>query len=223
MAFNFSPSIVRDGLVLYLDAANTKSYPGSGTTWSDISRGGNSGTLVNGPTFNSANGGSIVFDGVNDYVNTSLITSYGDFTVGIWFKHTGNLIAYQRLIDKNYINGFWIGRNSSAANSWGGGVRESLSPYGRYITLVDGQWHYIVSRREGTTHTIFGDGITNTVNGTVSSTALNNNNILIGRSDQVATDSMAGNISQIQIYNRALSASEILQNFNATKTRYGLT
>ena len=69
MAFNYSPKISTDGLVLCLDAANTKSYPGSGTVWSDLSRGGNNGTLTNGPTFNSGNGGSIVFDGVNDYVD----------------------------------------------------------------------------------------------------------------------------------------------------------
>jgi hypothetical protein len=69
MAVNYSPKIITDGLVLYLDAANTRSYPGSGTVWSDLSRGGNNGTLRNGPTFNSGNGGSIVFDGVNDYAS----------------------------------------------------------------------------------------------------------------------------------------------------------
>jgi hypothetical protein len=63
------PNIVTDGLVLYLDAANQKSYPGTGTTWNDLSGNGNNGTLVNGPTFNSDNNGSIVFDGVDDYVN----------------------------------------------------------------------------------------------------------------------------------------------------------
>ena len=69
MAFNYSPRIIQDGLVLYLDAANTKSYPTTGTTWSDLSRRGNNGTLTNGPTFNSSNGGIIVFDGINNYVD----------------------------------------------------------------------------------------------------------------------------------------------------------
>jgi hypothetical protein len=95
---------------------------------------------------------------------------------------------------------------------------------GRFITLTDGQWHYIVSRRQGTTHTILGDGITNTASGTVSSTALNTNNITIGRSDQSPSfDYMSGNIAQVSIYNRALTDAEILQNYNATKTRFGLT
>ena len=67
MPNNYGPRIVTDGLVLCLDAGNSKSYPGSGTAWNDLSRNGNNGTL-NGPTFNSADRGSIVFDGTNDYV-----------------------------------------------------------------------------------------------------------------------------------------------------------
>ena len=85
MAFNFSPKIVTNGLVLALDAANTKSYPGSGTVWSDLTPNGNNGALTNGPTFNSANGGSIVFDGTNDYLqgvstNYKWATSTGETT-----------------------------------------------------------------------------------------------------------------------------------------------
>ena len=71
MAFNFSPKIVTDGLVLCLDAANSKSIVSGSTTWNDLSRGGNNGNLVNGPTFNSGNGGSILFDGVDDYVSNT--------------------------------------------------------------------------------------------------------------------------------------------------------
>ena len=88
MAFNYSPKVVTDGLVLYLDAANPKSYVSGSTTWGDLSRGGNNGTLVNGPTFDGGNGGSIVFDGVNDYgtvpTNPLLITT--EFTKSIWFN-----------------------------------------------------------------------------------------------------------------------------------------
>ena len=68
MGLAHSPSLVMNGLVLALDAANPKSYPGSGTTWTDLSGRGNTGTLTNGPTYSSANGGSLVFDGTNDYV-----------------------------------------------------------------------------------------------------------------------------------------------------------
>lgn len=71
MAFSFSPRAVTNGLILSLDAANTRSYPGSGTVWTDLSRSGINGTLTNGPTFNTANGGNIVLDGTDDYVNCS--------------------------------------------------------------------------------------------------------------------------------------------------------
>ena len=74
MAIFYNPRTITDGLVLCLDAANRKSYPGSGTTWTDLSGRGNTGTLTNGPTYSSANGGSIVFDGTDDIVNTSYVS-----------------------------------------------------------------------------------------------------------------------------------------------------
>jgi hypothetical protein len=91
MAFFHSPRIVTDGLVLALDAANSLSYPGSGTTWTDLSGKGNNGTLVNGPTFDQANGGSIVFDGTDDYVNLpdGLLSGTGDFTIIQWVQCDG--------------------------------------------------------------------------------------------------------------------------------------
>ena len=80
-------SIVTDGLVFYVDAGNGDSYPGSGTAWSDLV-GSNNGTLVNGPTYNSTNGGSFVFDGSNDYVEAGPIQP-AQFTLSCWFKSTG--------------------------------------------------------------------------------------------------------------------------------------
>jgi hypothetical protein len=220
MAYNFSPKIVTDGLVLYLDAANTRSYVSGSTTWNDISRGGNNGTLINGPTFNSLNGGSIVFNTLNS-VTTNYTSTLTDFTVCVWFKPTDSTnTAAARILDKNYISGFWVGKNTSGVvNSWGGGVRESAPPYGRYITLLDTQWNFIVSTRSGTTHTIYGNGITNTSSGTVSSTALDATTLTIAAG---ATQTFKGNIANVSIYNRALTAQEILQNYNATKTRFGL-
>jgi hypothetical protein len=215
--------IVTNGLVLALDAADRNSYPGSGTTWTDVSGNGNNGTLTNGPTFNSANGGSIVFDGVDDYIATSYAPTFNDFSVIAWFKST-NVVSYSRVVDKNYINGMWIGRNSTTANSWGGGVLESSPPYGRFITLQDGIWHMIASIRQGTTHTIYGDGITNTTSGTVSSTALSATAFAFGLNQSTGpnTDPFGGNIASVQIYNRALTSTEILQNYNAQKSRFNL-
>lgn len=95
MAFNYSPNIVRDSsLVLYLDAANTKSYVSGSTIWNDISRGGNNGTLTNGPTFNSSNNGSIVFDGVNDKIlsNSTVDTAFPSWTAELWLNYSTETI-----------------------------------------------------------------------------------------------------------------------------------
>lgn len=95
--FKNNPPIVTNGLVLYLDAANRQSYPGSGTTWNDLSGKGNNGTLINGPTFSNDNGGSIVFDGVDDYgsLGNSLGNGFSQITVNAWVNTTslGNNIA----------------------------------------------------------------------------------------------------------------------------------
>ena len=88
MATNYNPRIVTDGLVLALDAGNTKSYPGSGSTWTDLSGNGNNGTLAGGVGYSSSNGGSLTFDGSNDYVyrtSTNFDFGTGDFTVSGWF------------------------------------------------------------------------------------------------------------------------------------------
>jgi hypothetical protein len=218
-------NIVTDGLVLCLDAGTLMSYLRSGTTWRDISGNGNNGTLTNGPTFNSGNGGSIVFDGTNDYVQTNYNAALTDFTVCVWFKVPDSTNAGSaRILDKSFVNGFWLGKNAfnSAANSWGGGIRESSPPYGRYLTLTDGQWHFLVFRRSGTTHTLYGDGIVNTTSGTVSSTPLSTSSMRIGIEFSTISSPLKGDISQVSIYNRALTPSEVLQNYNATKTRYGL-
>ena len=104
------------------------------------------------------------------------------------------------------------------------GVLDNLDPFGRYITLTDGNWHMIASVRQGTTHTIYGDGATNNTSGTVGATALDATTFAFGlnRSTTVNGDAFAGNIATTQIYNRALSAAEIQQNYNALKSRFGL-
>ena len=98
---NYGPKIVRSGLVLTLDAADRKSYAGSGTAWNDLSGNSINGTLTNGPTFSSVNGGSIVFDGIDDFISlgtpSALKFASGSFTVDMWFK-TNNAVSPQMLI-----------------------------------------------------------------------------------------------------------------------------
>ena len=103
MATNYNPSIVTEGLVLCLDGANVKSYPGSGTTWTDISGEGHDGTLTNGPTFSSNYGGNIVLDGSNDFVtgvHNSELNLRNDVTVECWFRRTGGRSTWVRIFGK---------------------------------------------------------------------------------------------------------------------------
>ena len=217
-----SGSIVTNGLVLNLDASNSSSYSGTGTTWTDLSVSSNNGTLTNGATFNSANGGAMVFDGIDDRVQTNYNPTFTDFTVCVWYKDNGSSI-YGRLVDNNYINGFWLGKNGTTPNQWGGGIKESPSPFGIYLTLPDSQWHFLTSVRSGTTHTIYGDGITNKISNTVSAAALNGTSIAIGEWSGGGTGQIfKGNIPQVLIYSRAITEAEIMQIFNATKGKYGL-
>lgn len=223
MAFNYSPKISTDGLVLYLDAANTKSYPGSGTVWSDLSRGGNNGTLTNGPTFNSTNGGSIVFDGVDDYVirdSTSFsLNANSGATMGCWVKVSNGetqaiLLSHHQL---NVNNGFRLQVYDGLLNYTLGGVAD----YSTSINISDNQWKYIVASSIGSTSLVY-------INGVLRSTILISsmigvpNSYMIGKLGFANTYYLSGSVSQTQIYNRALSATEVLQNYNATKSRFGL-
>jgi hypothetical protein len=222
MAFNYSPKTITNGLVLYLDAANTRSYPGSGTVWSDLSRGGYNGTLTNGPTFNGANGGSIVFDGLNDIVNTNYVSS-SVFTWSAWFKTDVVSSGYRNIINIPSPNYMLMLLNTSTANLgfWTpdglGGVNLGTP------TIAINTWYNAVFVREGNSITggykayvnavLYGNANTGTWS---SSSTLS----LGGRVGE--TQFLDGNIAQVSIYNRALSGAEILQNYNATKTRFGL-
>ena len=219
MAVGYNPSIVSDGLVFFLDPANLRSYSGSGVTANGLV-GGIGATLVNGVGFGSTNNGYFIFDGTDDYINIPSITSIsGDFSVLIWFKANSSNLNYARLMDFNFINGFWIGRSTSA-NTWGGGIKIASPPFGIFLTLPDNEWHFLAFIRNSTTHTLYGDGITNTNSSTVTNTSLTSSKITLGINGSI--DQYSGIISQVQIYNRALSQQEILQNFNATRFRYGI-
>jgi hypothetical protein len=232
MAFSFSPKIVTDGLVLYLDAANTRSYPGSGTTWTDLSRGGNNGALTNGPTFNGANGGSIVFDGGDDICPLNTSTSFGspsNLTIGIWVKYTNFIVSNL---------GRALFRASNLSENVGFSIYQATdSPYNRvkcYVNLVDGlnvlnstsqlntnQWYFVTITYNSSVLNLY-------INGLLDASSPGSGGIVWPsptRTPQFGESFgsyFAGNIALTQVYNRALFATEILQNYNATKTRFGL-
>jgi hypothetical protein len=216
MAFFHSPRIVTDGLVLALDAANSLSYPGSGTTWTDLSGKGNNGTLVNGPTFDQANGGSIVFDGTDDYVNLpdGLLSGTGDFTIIQWVQCDGAGIG---TTFGNFGAGtLQFGWSASYVFLWLGNSSAYTSPanFTTAITMIAG-------RRIGTTTNYLKNGTVLTTGSSGASIGNSSANFRIGTNTST-TEQYNGKIYTTMVYNRGLSNTEILQNYQALKTRFGL-
>ena len=230
MGLSHNPKIVTDGLVLCLDAANPKSYPGSGTTWSDLSKNGNNGTLINGLSYSGDNNGSLTFDGSSDYVSVPFSSSYtvnNDHTIMIWVKSDSILTT----ANNNRVTPF---KNSSGVSSWnpglwyhGGTIRGHTT--GKYTDLSwtqDTNWHMMGQIYYQSTNTlkIILDGViydgTSTTNYTPQSDATNT--LYLGNPITTSTVYFSGNFSSFQAYNRALTESEIKQNFAATRGRYGI-
>lgn len=231
MALVRGPRIVRNGLVLHLDAAQRTSYSGSGTAWNDLSGNRNNGTLTNGPTFNSANGGSIVFDGVDDFVSYPSLLNVGNtFTINFWIKPTSN--TRQTIISDGYPystnKGIFLccpGNNSTDMFLSLGQDQKLVVSNTNVITTNVIQM--ITARANGAV-----DLMKLYVNATeVSYATQNDANISLqydtgifvtGKRDTTTADKLFSNLYGLQIYNRALSASEILQNYNTTKGRFNL-
>jgi hypothetical protein len=223
MAFNYSPKIVTDGLVFYLDAANSKSYASGSTAWNDISRGGNNGTLVNGPTFNSGSNGNIVFDGVNDYVtipDSPALKLNGNFTIMLWHRGITKTNTFPGPLYKgnsSIVGGGYILFYTSVNNGEIYLKRDNVQfPINNAVNTY---WSHITFTYDGTNVRGYLNGVSSYISSTVTySTNTDNSSLLLGRADQ------SGNaaIGTVQMYSKALSAQEILQNFNATKTRFGL-
>lgn len=226
MSANFNTRIVTNGLVIYLDAANRKSHPKTGSTWYDMSGGSHDAVLV-GTSYSNSNLGSVEFlSSENDTGIVDYTTPLNDFTACAWFKRpsVAEEMYYERILDKNPGKGIWIGRNGFNANQWGGGVKEediNGNPSGRFVTLAQDQWHYIVSRRAGDTHTISGNGGEVSVSGTVTTTEIPDSELRIGVDHRERDGFFDGNIAVVQLYNRALTDAEIKQNFNAHRGRFG--
>lgn len=230
-------NIINDGLILCLDSANTKSYNGVGNTWYDLSRDYKTCTLVNGSTFSVNNGGSIVFDGIDDYVN---INSYNWFpittqkvTIESWVKSIGSTGALGGIISLTYGLTLSIRWNDSGGLAYfrvydnvTSTIINTASTAG--INLNDNKWHHIVGTNDGTTSKIYIDGVLNNSNSSPFNGDTNPtwyNNPLIYRIGTEVNDTVRlfnGNIGVVRVYNKSLTETEIKQNYNAIKKRYGL-
>ena len=211
--------IVTDGLVFYVDAGNSKSYPGSGTTWTDLV-GSNDGTLTNGPTYDSGNGGSVVFDGGNDYASIGYTqpaqSSTTSFTWSIWIYlpaggHNNNDVIFGNRYGPQNLQFIKITPTSWEYYSGGG---ENIS-----YNVPDNQWLNLCVVKDQGTHYYYSNG---SQVGTRSSTRSVVANPVFMAADAYNGVKESANVkfATAMIYEKGLSASEVLQNYNALKNRF---
>lgn len=238
MGLSHSPKIVTNGLVMYLDAGNTKSYPGTGTTWTDMSVSKNNGTLNDSPTYS---GGSLVFDGTANRVHSSSsykwsadgTVGYQTMTISLWIKSTD--------IDGRYFSKPWnssgdynIGITPSSFSLLSGTTGTTTNSIAIDASIYDGTWKNIVCWMNATNMGYY-------LNNTISSSkahllsgatpTLGDGNVSLCLMSLFpynspwagnATFSINGNMAICKIYNRVLSAEEVQQNFNALRGRFSI-
>jgi len=248
MSLNHSPSIVTDGLVLCLDAANNRSYPQTGTTWTNLA-GSENGTLVNmTDNFSSESAGALVFDGSNEYISTTFsYANNDDFTMSFWMKTdgTGNqlagLVGFRRKFRGTdwYQSQFYITGNAAAGAA---GASLKYDSFNRTsptlssqieIFLTDsedsvttGTWKQIVVSSHSTDAIVYIDGQEKgSDSATPPATRFEEVGLMIGVANNYPDGPLGGyyfdgSISLVSFYNRALTAEEVLQNYEATIGRY---
>ncbi len=213
-------NIVTNGLILNIDPSNSSSYSGVGNTIYDLSGFGNTGTLTNGPTFSALNGGSIVFDGSNDYIsvnNNANILPYAAYTK----------IAYIYLTSygtsNNIISGGFSGQHAFwmfGSNKLNAGHNGAWNTVVGATTLALNTWYFgAVTYSNSTGWKLYLNGVEDGTSANTT-TFTGNQEIVIGAYS--SGNNFTGRITNVQVYNRALSATEIMQNYNATKGRFGL-
>jgi hypothetical protein len=218
-----SASVVTTGLQLYLDAGNASSYPGSGTTWTDLSGNSRDGTLTNGPTYSGTNGGSIVFDGTNDYVQCTGSLTVTAATFVTWIRRNGNQGQYDGILFSRGTN--TTGMNFQASNQLGYHWNDAGNTYNWQsgLTIPDATWCMIAISVTSTAATAYlcqtsgTTTATNTVNH--SSSLLNDIKLAV---DDAAARYFNGNIAIALLYNIALSAGQVSTNFEADRGRFGV-
>ena len=229
MGLSHSPRIVTDGLILCLDAANKRSYPGAGTTWTDLTANKNNGTLTNmdGSNFSSDGAGSLTFDGTEEYVNFGSQTwdISTNLTIGFFIKfNTLNSAAYYTMFSfGGFISNGWLfqinGFNNKLRFAWGG-----TDYFDGPIYTTTNVWVYLCCVVDSGTPTyIYVNNTSYTpsrANGSSSFNISGAQNVDVARRTDSTSQYIDGQISNLHIYNRALTAAEVLQNYNATKGRF---
>lgn len=225
-----SPSIVTNGLILNLDAGNPASYPGTGTVWTDLSGNGNNATLVNGVGYTSSNQGSLIFDGVNDYTVVNTFPPPSSFSIGVWVKiDYSNSTTFARIVEKGLNNEFSLNLNKNQCpDKYAFQLFNANNAITSTINVNSSNYVYIVVTNEYTSGNNSNSAkmyINGTLDGTYTTTGTfyRSNPLYIGGNPgAISLTALSGNIPVVQMYNRSLSSSEVTQNFDALKSRYGL-
>ena len=238
MSVNYNPSVVTSGLLLNLDAGNLKSYPTSGTAWTDLSGNANNGTLVNSPTYSSTNGGILTFNGSTQYADTAVkLFTTQQFTISFWCKvNSFTSSVCSGIVNNSLYTIFGTTSNyqgytntfSACIQSGGGSNAVGTITESNFSTAI---WYNYCSVYDGTQTgnssrlLLYLNSVQKTLiyDATVPATAYNNNsNTRIGFGPTGPYPYFNGSIANVNYYNRALSAAEIAQNYNALRGRYGL-
>lgn len=243
MSTHYKPHIVTNGLVMYLDAANTKSYPGSGDVWTDLSGNENHGTKEGAGTITNVNG-AMYYGGFSNnlrYFNcgdsASLKITGTEITLETWIKTSfdGSGTYWPAVISKRYSYGdgnvpYTLGIDNTV------GARRcllNLDTNSGYLAMYsqsgnklnDDEWHHMLGVYDGSNAMIYIDGQLDATSGLTGNIINVNYPVYIGGSNLTGNPYFAYNyqdyIAMAKIYNRALTSSEILQNYNATKGRFG--
>ena len=226
MAVNTRNSIVTNGLVLALDAGNTKSYVSGSTTWFDISGNTNSGSLVNGPTFSNQNGGQIQFGPTSRYIN---------IPSSVNVSNPNTICAFIKLSGSNSDTVIY-GPNANGGDNWLGiaGNRPYIfatqaSDVNNFTLLgtttldtTNTIWYFIASTISGSVATLYLNGVQENTTTQAFTIGSWGGSAAIGRRGSADQRYLTGSVAYVMGYNRALSQQEVLQNYNAVKTRFGL-
>lgn len=222
-----SPRIVTDGLVLCLDAANRESYPGSGLVWTDLA-GSNNGTLTEGSTFSSANGGSIVFDGVDDYgyieANSAAFTfATSPFSIEVWaYLFDENASYYKPILSIGTYEDGILFRHQPANDAFY--IAGIAWDWNCATVMPQNVWRHLVITKQDSNVKIYANGVLvfSETDAPLDVTPITPNSHIAASSHDTG-EVWPGNISSYRVYNgKALTSAEIQQNYNATKHRYNL-
>lgn len=215
--FTYGPRIVKDGLVFYVDAANPKSYVSGDTTTNDLISNG-TGTLENGTGFSEENNGNWSFDGTDDYITIDGLNDITVNTISMWLKvsYTGNKV----IMEKGTNSKMMFQPASNNAQIFYANLKSYNGGTGYLNSIMDGTWKNWVQIEDTDFSYFYVNGVLQNSQANTSNLTNSNPLVIMARTGGVAPQS--GNVGPVQVYNRALSANEVLQNYNALKGRFGL-